>query len=126
MSLKGKNSMNERILLVNNQDKVIGQADKLEAHQGKGILHRAFTIFIFSQKGEILIQKRSAQKLLWPLFWETSCSSHPLPGQDILQIAQKRIRTEIGVESGSLKYWESFSIKDNTLKTWQKMNYAGY
>ncbi len=86
----------EKLILVNKKDGIAGYEDKEKCHQGKGVLHRAFTIFIFNNKNQVLIQKRSKNKLLWPLFWETSCSSHPHRGETCLKSAEKRLKKELG------------------------------
>jgi len=85
-----------KLVLVNKKDEKTGLEDKKEAHLGRGILHRAFTIFVFNLKNQSLIQRRSKDKFLWPLFWETSCSSHPLPGENYLVAARKRLKKELG------------------------------
>lgn len=73
-----------------------------ESHTGDGSLHRAFTILIFNPRGEALIAKRSAGKRLWPSAWETSCSGHPLAGEDTVAKAERRLFEELGFET-SLK-----------------------
>lgn len=84
------------VVLVDKNDKEIGLKEKIKAHSGKGILHRAFTILIFNNGGEVLIQKRSKDKMLWPLVWETSCSSHPGLGEDYITAGEKRLQEELG------------------------------
>jgi len=84
----------EKILIVNEKDKVIGQESKEKCHKGKGILHRAFSILIFNKKNQILLSKRSRFKKLWPLFWDNSCSSHPLKGKSYEVAGQKRLKEE--------------------------------
>jgi len=86
-----------KLVIVNNKDEEIGLEEKLKAHLGKGILHRAFTIFVFNPKSQLLIQKRSKNKFLWPLVWETTCSSHPLQKEDYIKAGEKRLRKELGV-----------------------------
>ena len=66
-----------KLVVVNKNDEKIGLEDKLKCHLGKGILHRAFSIFIFNNKNQLLIQKRNKLKLLWPLYWSNTCCSHP-------------------------------------------------
>ena len=61
----------EKLILVDKNDNVLGYKSKVECHENDGILHRAFSIFIFNNKNQLLLQKRSDQKLLWPLFWLT-------------------------------------------------------
>lgn len=87
------------LILVDESDRETGTADALECHSGDGILHRAFTIFISNSCGEVLIQRRSAAKRLWPSIWETSCSGHPLAGEDMVAAAEKRLREELGIET---------------------------
>ena len=96
-----------KLIVVNKKDEKIGVEDKLKCHLGKGILHRAFTVFIFNDKDQVLIQKRSKGKLLWPLFWETSCSSHPYEGEDLIKSAEKRLREELGFTC-KLKFLDKF------------------
>lgn len=62
----------EKLILVDKNDNVLGYKNKNEAHEGNGILHRAFSIFIFNKNNQLLLQKRSDQKLLWPLFWSST------------------------------------------------------
>jgi isopentenyl-diphosphate Delta-isomerase len=74
-----------------------GTMDLLEAHKGNGVLHRAFSIFIFSKDGaKILLQKRSDQKQLWPLCWSNTCCSHPKPGEDDITAGERRLKEECG------------------------------
>lgn len=86
----------ENLVVVNENDEETGVADKLECHKGEGILHRAFTVFIFNHQKQLLTQKRSEYKLLWPLTWESSCSSHPLPKDEYIAAGQKRLEHELG------------------------------
>lgn len=65
---------------------------------GKGLLHRAFSIFIFNSSNELLIQKRSAEKPLWPLFWSNSVCSHPRQGENYQESIRRRLLDEIGMQ----------------------------
>ena len=101
------------LILVNELDQQIGTADRSRCHSGKGILHRAFTIFVFNQDGQVLIQKRSNGKTLWPCTWETSCSGHPVVGEDLVAAAQKRLQEELGIRTelethGKFQYQASY------------------
>src|SRR6476469_2380962 len=69
--------------------------EKMEAHQ-KGVLHRAFSIFIFNTKGEMLIQQRAAGKYHNPGLWTNACCSHPMPGEATLTAAERRLYEELG------------------------------
>lgn len=97
----------KKLILANKQDEKIGEEEKLKCHLGEGILHRAFTIFVFNKKGKLLLQQRSENKFLWPGFWETSCSSHPYFGENLVQAAEKRLQEELGF-STQLKIVDKF------------------
>ncbi|MGH8279592.1 MAG: isopentenyl-diphosphate Delta-isomerase [Gammaproteobacteria bacterium] len=86
----------ERLILVDASDQEIGHASKAEAHQGKGILHRAFSLFVFNPAGEFLLQQRAPGKQLWPGYWANSCCSHPRRGEDMPTATQRRLREELG------------------------------
>jgi isopentenyl-diphosphate delta-isomerase len=87
----------EHIILVDSNDKEIGIAEKLACHIGTPKLHRAFSVFVFNKRGQMLIQKRSNLKKTWPGFWTNTCCSHPRPGEDTLAAAQRRLKEEIGI-----------------------------
>lgn len=91
--------MMDKVILVNNQDEVIGIADKLEAHQ-KGLLHRAFSVFIYRKFGEnieILLQQRNPSKYHSGGLWTNTCCSHPLPDENIKDAAIRRLQEEMGI-----------------------------
>lgn len=106
-----------KLVLVNKNDEVIGFENKEKCHQGKGILHRAFTIFVFNGKDEILIQKRSKFKKLWPLCWETSCSSHPRKDETFKEAAEKRMKEELGFTL-PLKLVDKFQYQVSYRERW--------
>jgi isopentenyl-diphosphate delta-isomerase len=87
------------LIMVDKEDNILGYEEKEKCHRGKGMLHRAFSIFIFNSSGRLLLQERSAAKPLWPLFWSNSVCSHPRKGEDYLQAAQRRLKEEIGLET---------------------------
>lgn len=87
--------MEEKIILVDRQDNPIGTMPKLLAHQ-QGRLHRAFSVFIFNTKGELLIQQRAAHKYHSAGQWANSCCSHPRPNEDTLAAAKRRLMEELG------------------------------
>ena len=89
----------EELILVDEEDREIGHLSKAECHDGDGVLHRAFSIFIFNRRGELLLQRRSAEKRLWPLFWSNSCCSHPRRGEDIAEATRRRLQQELGMTS---------------------------
>ncbi|MFH0740022.1 MAG: isopentenyl-diphosphate Delta-isomerase [bacterium] len=87
----------KQVILVNENDNEIGKAGKLKAHQ-QGVLHRAFSIFIFNDKGEMLLQKRAKNKYHSAGLWSNACCSHPIT-KDIKKEAEKRLKQEMGVKS---------------------------
>lgn len=101
-----------KLILANKKDKKIELKNKKKTHSGRGILHRAFTIFVFNSKNQLLIQKRSKDKFLWPLIWEASCSSHPLPKENYISAAKKRLKKELGF-SCKLKLLGQFQYQAN-------------
>ncbi len=92
-------SEEEPLILVDESDREIGHLSKGECHDGDGVLHRAFSLFIFSSKGELLLQQRSAGKRLWPLFWSNSCCSHPRRGETMEVATERRLAQELGMTS---------------------------
>jgi isopentenyl-diphosphate delta-isomerase len=84
------------VILVNSNDEEIGSMEKLEAHQ-KGILHRAFSVFIFNNKHKLLLQKRALDKYHSGGLWTNTCCSHPSPGEEILAAAKRRLIEEMGI-----------------------------
>jgi isopentenyl-diphosphate delta-isomerase len=83
------------VILVNTKDQQVGIMEKLEAHK-QGLLHRAFSVFIFNDEGEMLLQRRAAGKYHSSLLWSNACCSHPLPGEDTAVAAQRRLIEEMG------------------------------
>lgn len=86
----------EKLIVVDKQDKILGYESWEKCHSLKGILHRAFSIFVFNKKGEILLQKRSKYKKLWPLYWSNTCCSHPRENEDIVKVGERRLKEEFG------------------------------
>jgi isopentenyl-diphosphate delta-isomerase len=91
-------SGNEELILVDELDREIGAKSKSDCHAGNGTLHRAFSIFIFNGNGEVLLQKRSAEKPLWPNYWSNACCSHPRRGERMEQALTRRLVQELGFE----------------------------
>ena len=86
----------EKVILVDESDNAIGEMEKLEAHQ-KGLLHRAFSVFIFDPEGKMLLQQRALSKYHSGGLWTNTCCSHPLPGEDTLNAANRRLMEEMGI-----------------------------
>ena len=87
----------EPIVLVDRHDNEIGYLGKADAHRGRGLLHRAFSIFIFDEDGRLLIQRRAAEKRLWPKYWSNTCCSHPRRGEAIDIAVHRRLHEELGL-----------------------------
>ena len=83
------------VILVNRQDEPVGVEGKMVAHK-KGKLHRAFSIFIFNKRGELLLQQRAKNKYHSPGLWTNTCCSHPKPGEGTLLAAHRRLKQEMG------------------------------
>ena len=88
--------MKELVILVNEKDEPIGTMEKMEAHE-KGLLHRAFSIFIFNSKKELLLQKRASGKYHSGGLWTNTCCSHPRPDESITDAAERRLKEEMGL-----------------------------
>jgi isopentenyl-diphosphate delta-isomerase len=101
--------MLEEVILVNELDKPLGVMEKMEAHR-KALLHRAFSVFILNQKGEMLLQRRSMAKYHSAGLWTNACCSHPRPGEDTCQAARRRLAEELGF-STELKKVFDFTYK---------------
>ncbi len=101
--------MEEQVILVNNEDRDIGIMGKMYAHE-KGELHRAFSVFIFNSKGELLMQQRALDKYHSGGKWTNTCCSHPRPGELNLDAAKRRLQEEMGM-SCELNYGFNFVYK---------------
>jgi len=95
----------EQVILVNELDEVIGQMEKMEAHL-KGELHRAFSIFIFNSKGEMLLQQRALKKYHSGGLWTNACCSHPRPMETTLEAANRRLKEEMGFSTDLTKAFD--------------------
>ena len=97
----------EILILVDDNDNEIGTDTRENCHAGKGKRHRAYTALLFHD-GRMLLQRRSAKKLLWPGAWDVSYTSHVYPGETYQQAASRRAREELQAEVGDLKDVHSF------------------
>lgn len=89
--------MQEMVVLVDRDDNEIGVEEKILAHK-KGLLHRSFSIFVFDDKNNLLIQKRSKNKYHSAGLWSNTCCSHPRPGEDLELAVHRRLREEMGFD----------------------------
>jgi isopentenyl-diphosphate Delta-isomerase len=92
-------SEHETLILVSSDDVAIGTASKADCHDGAGVLHRAFSLFVFNPTGALLLQQRQADKRLWPLFWSNSCCSHPRAGEEMDVAVARRLDQELGLRA---------------------------
>jgi len=90
--------MEEHVVLVSEQDEVLGVMEKMQAHQ-EGILHRAFSVFLFNEAGEMLLQKRAAGKYHSPNQWTNAVCSHPRIDESYLEGANRRMSEELGIDA---------------------------
>lgn len=88
--------MEDQLVLVNEKDEIVGVGPKLKIHR-EGLLHRAFSIFIFNSLGELLLQRRALTKYHSPGLWSNTCCGHPSPGEHVLVAAQRRLKAEMGL-----------------------------
>lgn len=117
--------MAEAVIAVTERDEVLAPMSKLEAHRGPGAFHRAFSLLLFNTKGEMLLQKRSADKVTFPGVWANACCSHPLHTPEELeeanasgvkQAAVRKLEQELGIDPAS--------ISPDSMTFMTKMRYA--
>lgn len=87
----------ERVILVNENDEQIGTMPKMEAHE-KALLHRAFSVFVFNDQDELMLQQRAAHKYHSPLLWTNTCCSHQRVGESNIEAGRRRLMEEMGFE----------------------------
>lgn len=85
----------EKVILVNENDEQIGLMPKMEAHE-KALLHRAFSVFIFNDKNELMLQQRALDKYHSPGLWTNTCCSHQRDGESNIQAGKRRLQEEMG------------------------------
>ncbi len=105
---KYNHKQQDLVILVDEQDQVIGQADKIRAHRGEGMLHRACSVFLFDKQGRLLIQKRSDKKIVAAGKWANTACGNLRPGETYQGCAQRRLKEELGITGVNLKGLEKF------------------
>ncbi len=100
----------DQLILVDGSDREVGHLGKADCHAGGGVLHRAFSLFIFNDRGELLLQQRSLHKRLWPNYWSNSCCSHPRVGESMTVAIHRRLMEELGL-SCTLKFLFKFQYQ---------------
>lgn len=112
-----------KVVLVDDNDNVIGEKEKFEVHKNPVPLHRAISVVIFDQKREkMLLQKRAKDKPTWPLFWSNATCTHPYPDEGYQDAAQRRLEEEMGFRV-PLKEIFRFIYKAEYDKTWGEHEY---
>ncbi len=89
--------MNEFVVLIDNDDNQLGLMEKMQAHQ-QAALHRAFSVFVFNENDEMLLQQRALSKYHSPGLWTNTCCSHPRDGESYIAAAQRRMMEEMGMQ----------------------------
>jgi isopentenyl-diphosphate delta-isomerase len=89
----------EELILVDADDNETGFLSKADCHDGDGVLHRAFSLFLFNDDGELLLQQRSESKRLWPGYWSNSICSHPRRGESMQVATRRRLLDELNIEA---------------------------
>ena len=126
--------LNDKLILVNNNDKQIGSISKLDAHLQKNKNkhpHRAFSVFLFNAQNELLIQQRSHKKITFPLQWSNTCCSHPLNiprenvthnNKGILNAVTRRVKFELGITTSLHQYtlYNKIIYKSNSDKQFEE------
>lgn len=90
--------MDEQVVLISEKDEILGVMEKMQAHEN-GLLHRAFSVFLFNEKGEMLLQKRASTKYHSPNQWTNAVCSHPRIDETYIEGAKRRLKEELGIET---------------------------
>jgi isopentenyl-diphosphate delta-isomerase len=104
----------QNVVAVDGDDNEKGVVNRLEAHTGDGIRHRAFTCLVFDGDGNVLLGQRSPSKRLWDTFWDGTVASHPVQGQTQKEATRQRLEEELGVtpdQYGDLRVTDKFEYK---------------
>lgn len=101
----------EKVILVDLNDKALGEMEKMEAHQ-KAILHRAVSVFIFNSKKQLLLQKRALSKYHSPGLWTNTACTHPRPNESSINAASRRLNEEMGIKTNELTKLFDFVYKE--------------
>lgn len=106
----------EEIILVDKNDKPVGYEEKIKAHENGGKLHRAFSIFIFNSKGDMLLQLRSVKKHHFGGLWTNACCSHPRKGEELNDAVHRKLVQEFGFDTDLAEKF-SFVYKETDKKS---------
>lgn len=103
--LRRMGNMENLVVLVDEQDRVVGNMPKMEVHE-KGLLHRAFSVLLFNDQEELLLQQRAFNKYHCGGLWTNTCCSHPRPEEDVKDAALRRLKEEMGIACDLQKSFE--------------------
>jgi len=101
-------SDHDELILVDPADRELGYLSKERCHDGAGVLHRAFSLFVLDSRGRVLMQQRAGDKRLWPGYWSNACCSHPRRGEQTARAAVRRASEELGMALHALEYLFKF------------------
>ena len=119
-----QNKMREIVIIVDGNDRKIGVEEKLYAHQ-KGLLHRAFSIYVLNASGEMLLQRRASNKYHSGGLWSNACCGHPLPGENLEQATTRRLLEELGFSCGVKKALH-FMYRSSLMQAYVNTNFFMY
>ena len=98
----------DELILVDPSDQELGYLSKERCHDGDGVLHRAFSLFVLDRAGRVLMQQRAGDKRLWPGYWSNACCSHPRRGEDTAEAVRRRAAEELGIHIDAPEYLYKF------------------
>lgn len=114
----------EMIILVNYKDEEVGFEEKMKTHK-KALMHRAFSIFIFNNNGEMILQKRAIEKYHCGGMWSNTCCSHPRKGEEVNNAAHRRLKEEIGFDCELIDMFTfHYKVKFNNGLTENEMDHV--
>ena len=119
--MSNTNEYVEEVILVDKHDVEQGTMEKIEAHKNGGTLHRAFSVFVFNTKGELLLQRRALHKYHSGGIWTNTCCSHPRPGETLIEAGHRRLEEEMGIQCKLVELF-SFEYKaklDGGMTEWE-------
>ena len=108
----------EQMILVNDRDEPVGIMEKMEVHK-RGLLHRAFSVFVFDSKGRFLLQQRATSKYHSSGLWTNTCCSHPRPNDKVEEAAARRLKEEMGITSNMKEIFSFVSKADLGKDIWE-------